>query len=93
MYTILKKLGARPGDCDDQGTFILPNHVDIDVKDAADDIAEHFSRISREYPPLDVQSLPDRVKVKVDNPEKYSEIPELYEHDVFKLISQANLII
>ena len=90
MYNILKKLGARPGDSEDHSTFTLPEHEHIGIKEAAMKIADHFTSISREYPPLKEESLPERVKLKITNPEEKSKVPYLFEHDVFRLICQAN---
>ena len=66
-YRILKRLGAQPGDCTDSNTFSLPSHVadNLTNQESAERIAEHFSAISQEYLPLNVNSLPDRVKVKL----------------------------
>ena len=57
-------MGAQPGDCTDSQTFSLPNHLAENLTDqqAAERIAEHFASISSEYKPLDLDSLPDRVK-------------------------------
>ena len=89
-YTILKKMGAQPGECEESSTFTLPGHVNLTISEAADKIAEHFSKISREYPPLNRETLPDRVSQKIKNPESESEVPKIFEHDVYKRISQAN---
>ena len=42
---------------------------DEESSNIADIVAEHFSKISREYAPLQVESLPERVRLKIANPE------------------------
>ena len=88
-YNILKKMGAQPGEYDEV-TFSLPGHENLDIQEAADKIAEHFSKISQEYPPLNQETLPERVKVKVGNPETESKMPTLSEHEVYTKICDAN---
>ena len=50
-YNILKKLGARTGDCEEANAFHLPSYEGLTSLEAADKIAEHFSKISCEFPP------------------------------------------
>ena len=49
---------------------------------AAEKIADHFSAISQEYPPLDTESLPDRVKEKIFHPDVSSHCPVIKEFEV-----------
>ena len=89
-YSILKKMGAQPGECEESNIFTLPEHENLTTLEAAERIAEHFSQISREYPPLDAETLPDRVSQKIKNPESESLAPQIYEHELFKRICKAN---
>ena len=89
-YSVLKRMGANPGDLDEKSTFSLPNHQNLTHVEAANKIAEHFSQISREYPPLDSETLPDRVKLKITNPESESDLPVIMEHQVHERIKKAN---
>ena len=52
-YSSLKKLAARPGDCTDEGSFTLSSHVDENLPsvESTERMAEHFVKISQEYPP------------------------------------------
>ena len=88
-YNILKKMGAQPGEYDDC-TFTLPSHENLNVQEAAEKICEHFSKISQEYPPLEMKNLPDRVRNKIENPENDSKIPVIQEHEVHDGITAAN---
>ena len=58
-YSILKSMGAQPGDCSDATTFTLPVHQNenLTIEQSAERIAEHFASISREFEPLDTGSL------------------------------------
>ena len=62
-YPTLKRLGLQPGETT-HGGFQLPDHVDQNYSSAqsAEIIAEHFSRISQEYSPLDISRLPPNVQ-------------------------------
>ena len=89
-YRILKKMGAPPGECGESGTFTLPEHEHLSTHEAADLIAEHFSRISQEFPPLNTNELPEQVTLKLNSPESESVIPVISEFEVFKNIEKAN---
>ena len=88
-YKVLKDLGAQPGDCTDSKTFTLPNHQAENLTDqqSADRIAEYFAKISSEYQPLDLDSLPDRVK---RNLATKSTPPKISEHECYEKIVKAN---
>ena len=51
----------------DEGSFTLISHLEenLTIKESAEKIAEHFAKISQEFPPLGLKMLPDSVKVKV----------------------------
>ena len=72
--SILKKMGAPPGQIDDFGTFTLENQ----------------GNVSQEFPPLNHENLPERVCNKIGNPESESAVPRLSELDVYKNIMAAN---
>ena len=60
----VKRLTARPGD-KPQSSFQLPNHVNLSPLESADRICEYFSRISQEYDPLCITTLPHPVQAKL----------------------------
>ena len=68
----MKHLGAHPGDCVDGNTFTLPTHEseNLTIEQSTEKIAEYFAKISQEFPPLDINCLPDRVKAKLLSTEK-----------------------
>ena len=51
-YSVLKTMGAQPGDCIDDLTFTLPFHQ-------TDNLTDKQSAESNEYDPLEVDSLPE----------------------------------
>ena len=66
-YRAMKKLGARPGDVDEEAGFTLTEHVDkgFTAQQSAESFADYFSAISQQYTPLNVNSLEERVKEKL----------------------------
>ena len=62
-YSILKRLGAKPGESGNMGSFTIPEHVSLGLsaQQSADRIATKFAEISQEYEALDMGSLPTRV--------------------------------
>ena len=66
-YSVLKRLGAKPGDSDHDNHFSLPSHIEkrLSNLESAECIAEHFASISQEFPPLSISDLPSRVQTKL----------------------------
>ena len=89
-FNVLKKMGAQPGEWEDLSKFTLPVFENLSSYECADRIAEHFSKISREYPSLDKSKLPKRVTDKLFVPESESKAPTLEEFEVFDKIVKAN---
>ena len=87
-FSVLKRLGAKPGDCSDLSTFSLPAFESENLSDeqAAERLADYFSSISGEFPPLSRDLLPERVQEKL-----LSDIkpPVVKEHDVYAKIKAA----
>ena len=81
-------MGAQPGDCIDANTFTLPTHESESLSEAqsAERIADYFSRISQEFPPLDVKLLPERVREKI---ESESSPPDFSTYDVYVKVKSA----
>ena len=86
-YALLKRLGAKPGDCDEMTEFTLPSHSNLTPEESAEIIAEHFSQISQEYPPVDRSTLPNRVQSKISKADENN--PEIFEHEVFEKMKAA----
>ena len=88
-YSILKKMGAQPGDCIDSNTFSLPNHEkeNLSEEQSAERIAQHFAEVSQQFLPLDVKTLPQNIQDKLRN---CDSPPVVSEHDVYCKIRAAN---
>ena len=87
-FKILKNMGAQPGDCTDNHGFNLPSHQALNLthKEAAEKIADHFANISKEFPPLKTELLPERVKKKLLSE---SKPPTVSEYDCYLKIKSA----
>ena len=90
-YTTLKKMSAQPGDQSDEGNFTLISHLDANLtkEESIEKIAEHFSNISQEYLPLRVQSLPDAIQSKINQPVILEDLPEISDHIVYEKIQHS----
>ena len=97
-YCVLKKMGAQPGDCIDSNTFTLPNHESesLTVLQSCERIAQHFATISQEYPALDINLLPERVKIKLQASQQSRKTsgsvevpPTVTEFETFRKISST----
>ena len=66
-----------------QSGFQLPSHSELNLISAqsAEIIAEHFSKISQEFSPLNVQDLPPNVQLFLANSDQ-SSAPKLSAWDV-----------
>ena len=87
-YSVLKKLGAQPGDCIDSNSFTLPTHENesLSAAESAERIAQHFAAISQKFLPLDVRALPPRVQTKL---ECGKPGPIITEHETYRKIMAA----
>ena len=88
MHSILKRLGARPSDSDDNLSFALLDHVrrGLTSEQSAELIAKHFAAISQEFRPLCVTNLPGRVQRKLKLP---GTPPTVNEYQTYRQINAA----
>ena len=88
-YPAIKKLGIRPGEVN-QSTFQLPGHIELNLSSnqSAEIIAEHFSRISQEYLPLDLMNLPPNIRNYLSCSDQ-TLAPILSVHEVRTRITKA----
>ena len=86
---ILKRLGGAPGDSQDGGDFILLSHRDhnLSPEESTQKILDFFASISQEYPPLNEELLPDRVKNVLNA--QCSNIPVIADWQVFEAIKKT----
>ena len=89
-YATLKRMGAQPGDDLDDGTFSLLEHLEANLtsQQSVEKIAEHFSRISQEYPALNVKTLSETVQRKLKERLK-ANLPYVSRFQVENMIRKA----
>ena len=65
FFKKIKKLGETPGESSE--TFRIAEHVEKDLSptESAERIAEKFSDINKKLPPLDISTLPERVRERI----------------------------
>ena len=90
-YAVLKKMGSQPGDCLDEGSFKLAEHLEakLSLAQSAEKIAEHFAKISQSYLPLNIHTLPKHVKDIMTDQIYPFELPHLTEAEVWHKIQHA----
>ena len=84
---ILKKLGGAPCDCcGDVGQFTVLSHQEQNLtsQESMQQILKYFTDISKEFSPLDVSTLPVRVKVKLLDRQTYT--PQIKNYQVYNAI-------
>ena len=89
VYPVLKRLGERPNS-DNSTVFNLPEHLTLGLssQQSADLIADYFSKISQEYHPLQVTSLPQNIISFLATPDLPS-VPRLSVYATMKRIIKA----
>ena len=90
-YSILKRLGARPGDICDESSFVLSSHasLNLNAQEAADKIASHFAAVSMEYEPLNINSLPQHVKDQLIGIHSSSTCPRISEVEIWNVLNES----
>ena len=90
-YRSLKKMSSQPGDCEDETSFTLLSHIEdnLTTTQSIEKIADYFAQISQEYPPLNMNLLPDHVRAKVLTPANPDELPQLSDYDAYKKIRKT----
>ena len=62
----MKTIGSRLGECE-APNFSIPSHIEEELSptEIANRLASHFSAISQEYPPIDIDTIPQEFKVRL----------------------------
>ena len=81
-YNIFETMGAQPGDCIDDPSVSLPDHLRKNLSDEqfAERLSEIFAAMSGEYTPLSESLLPDKVKFRLNDG---TNPPTKSEYDVY----------
>ena len=63
---VAQRVSARPG-IDQNSTFTLPKHTDENLtpEQSAEKLVTHFSKISQEFTPIELDVLPEWVESKL----------------------------
>ena len=90
-YSTLKKMGAQPGDMLDDGSFTLIDHLkdNLTNMEAVERIADHFARISQEYPAFNIDNLPPEVQLKLNSRLDEMNFPVVDDLDVYNMIKKT----
>ena len=86
----MKRIAARPGD-QHTSSFYLPKHVEdnLSALESSNRICEFFSSISQEYSPLNVETLPEHVRLKLTNDP--CSHPNLPDHEVYEGLKKGKI--
>ena len=89
-YSTLKRLGAKPGDELDNASFDIIEHLESKLTntESVEKIAEHFCKISQEYPSLSTTKLSEPVVKKLMNIKK-ANLPFISKYAVEKQIRKV----
>ena len=89
-YSAIRKLGAG-ANSSPTSSFEIASFIDGGYSDqqSADLLADHFSRISQEFDPIDIDLLPPNIKSELRKGRLEQAGPVLEELDVYKKVSKA----
>ena len=89
-YATLKRMGAKPGDNLDDTSFSIVNHLEQNLtnKQSVEKIADHFCKISQQFPALSVAKLSEPVHQKLVNRKK-SKLPYISRWAIEKRLKKA----
>ena len=67
-YSALKRMGAKPGDCENHGVFDVVSHQNknLSLKQSTARIFRYFASISQEYQPLELERLTFTLHEKIN---------------------------
>ena len=83
----MKKMGARPGDCENDGEFQVLAHQkeNLSLEQSTAKILTYFASISQQYLPLDVNKLPQNIQMKLlEENIQAVDIPNIEAFQIFE---------
>ena len=85
-YSALKRMGARPGDCENHGVFNVVSHQNenLSMEQSTERILKYFASISQEYQPLGQERLTQTVQYKLNQIPNPNEIPLIEPYQVYE---------
>ena len=83
-YSALKRMGARPGDCKNDGVFSIISHQNenLDTVQSNERILKYFANISQKFQPLELARLPLGVRNKLSMAVNQQDIPVIEAYQV-----------
>ena len=92
-YRALKKMGARPGDCENNGEFQVISHQkeNLTLEQSTVKILRYFANISQQYSPLDVTKLPNNIQEKLGNIQS-QDIPSIEAFQIFEKMKNVRIL-
>ena len=87
-----KSIGSRQGESSIE-SISLPCHTEenLDVVEACERIAHFFSSISKEYTPINLTKVPERVQQKFKNPNIANDAFTLEDFEVYEKLKKRKL--
>ena len=89
-FATLRRLGAQPADGLDDSSFDIVDHLEknLTADQSVEMIADHFSKISQEFPALCVSKLSNSVRKKLEESSS-SKLPVVSRWAVQKVLKKA----
>jgi hypothetical protein len=86
-WSVLKRMGARPGECGEEAAFSMTEHVEKNqsVDESLEKMVSYFSGLSCQHPAMDVELLPARVRTKLMTAADTADIPVITQYDVWQI--------
>ena len=86
-WSVLKRMGARPGECGEEAAFSMTEHVEknLSVDESLEKMVSYFSGLSSQHPAMDVELLPARVRTKLMTAADTADIPVITPYDVWQI--------
>ena len=80
-------MGAQPGECGGQGAFTLTEHLEenLTTEESLERIVQYFSDLSCQHPPLNVETLPDRVQQKLNSDINTEELTNISANQIWEI--------
>ena len=89
-YATIKRIGAKPGDDLDDASFDVLEHLErkLSSKESVELIADHFSKISQEFPAISRSKMSHSVYKKLENI-SLSSLPTISRWAVEKIMKKS----
>ena len=90
-HNTLRKMGARPGEEEDSIVTELSEflNTNLDRNQVTDKIAEYFTTISKEFKPVNIETLPLEVKEAIEMAVP-DQVPDIHPEEVGALLRTIN---